>query len=271
MHNTNNSGTTGRVRRTLGFSGFLVVQTFNCQVNIKDFIESFCAGTISVGYWYLYAYLAALIMLPFLRDIAKQLDICKFRYLMILHFLFCTLMPFGIYIAYNLGINVELNGNFNVPFAVQNSIFYMLIGFYIDNRIEVYAFRKSDFIKWGIIIMLGVIATAVFTCHQGVKYGFSQNFFQCVDYLIAIFMFLFIKWIFKSNAPEWINIVGSITFGIYLMEPFFRIYIYRYVMKYIPQSIPTMLFSMLYSFIAMIIVGSMTYILKSIPGIRKLI
>ncbi len=32
MHNANNSGTTGRVRRTLGFSGFLVVQTFNCQV-----------------------------------------------------------------------------------------------------------------------------------------------------------------------------------------------------------------------------------------------
>ncbi len=32
MHNANNSWTTGRVRRTLGFSGFLVVQTFNCQV-----------------------------------------------------------------------------------------------------------------------------------------------------------------------------------------------------------------------------------------------
>lgn len=34
MHNANNSWTTGRVRRTLGFSGFLVVQTFNCQVNM---------------------------------------------------------------------------------------------------------------------------------------------------------------------------------------------------------------------------------------------
>ncbi len=32
MHNANNSWTTGRVRRTLGFSGFLVAQTFNCQV-----------------------------------------------------------------------------------------------------------------------------------------------------------------------------------------------------------------------------------------------
>ena len=36
MHNANNTGTPGRIRRTLGFSGFLVVQTFNCQVyNIR--------------------------------------------------------------------------------------------------------------------------------------------------------------------------------------------------------------------------------------------
>ncbi len=31
IHNANNSEATGKVRRTMGFSGFLVVQTFNCQ------------------------------------------------------------------------------------------------------------------------------------------------------------------------------------------------------------------------------------------------
>ena len=33
MHNANNSGTIERARRTRGFSGFSVVQTFNCQLN----------------------------------------------------------------------------------------------------------------------------------------------------------------------------------------------------------------------------------------------
>ena len=33
IHNANNSEATGKVRRTMGFSGFLVVQTFNCQVS----------------------------------------------------------------------------------------------------------------------------------------------------------------------------------------------------------------------------------------------
>ena len=48
MHNANNSGTTGRVRRTLGFSGFLVVQTFNCQDELlcssKEIEKWFNAG-----------------------------------------------------------------------------------------------------------------------------------------------------------------------------------------------------------------------------------
>ncbi|EOS32766.1 hypothetical protein C804_02657 [Lachnospiraceae bacterium A4] len=35
MHNANNSEATGKVRRTMGFSGFLVVQTFNCQAYHK--------------------------------------------------------------------------------------------------------------------------------------------------------------------------------------------------------------------------------------------
>lgn len=49
MHNANNSWTTGRVRRTLGFSGFLVVQTFNCQVLIKYilFFRVFISSNIS--------------------------------------------------------------------------------------------------------------------------------------------------------------------------------------------------------------------------------
>ena len=34
MHNENNSGTTGRVGRTLGFSGFLVLQPFQLLLSI---------------------------------------------------------------------------------------------------------------------------------------------------------------------------------------------------------------------------------------------
>ena len=33
-HNTNNSSISGQVRNLLGFTGFLVVQTFHSQVNI---------------------------------------------------------------------------------------------------------------------------------------------------------------------------------------------------------------------------------------------
>ena len=39
IHNADNSGIAGRVRRTVGFSGFLVIQTFNSQVYY--FLESY--------------------------------------------------------------------------------------------------------------------------------------------------------------------------------------------------------------------------------------
>lgn len=255
-----------------------IKNNIHIALSVIDCVESMFAGAITVGYWYLYAYLAVLIMLPFLKDIAKQLDECKFKYLLLLHFLFCTVLPMIEYILSNIGITLTLNGNLSIPFAVQNSIFFMLIGFYIDNKIDIGALSKFDFIKIGIGTLFGIIVSAMFTYHQGMKYGFSQNFFQCVDYLIAIFIFLVIKKFFKSRAGKsdyaFVCNIGSLTFGIYLMEPFFRTYIYRYVMRVIPSNIPIILYSMLYSLIAMVIVGAITYVVKYILakiGIKDLI
>ena len=50
MHNADNSGTAGSTRRTVGLSGFIVLQTFNSQVSIKEQIFSLNDIEIAVSY-----------------------------------------------------------------------------------------------------------------------------------------------------------------------------------------------------------------------------
>ena len=84
------------------------------------------------SYWYLYSYLGFLFTLPFMRRIVKKMNKQDFWMLILLHFVFSSMIPL-INIALSMlnqpGISVS--EDFSVPFAMVKVFFYPLLGYYL--------------------------------------------------------------------------------------------------------------------------------------------
>ena len=86
------------VHRILRYAFILVLFSFIVYLNsirenassfsIRYFFETVYTKQICGSYWFLYTYLSALVMLPFLRAIAKNIDAKKMIYLASLHIVF---------------------------------------------------------------------------------------------------------------------------------------------------------------------------------------
>ena len=78
--------------------------------------------------------------------------------------------------------------------------------------------------------------------------------------------------IFKKNCEllhKVITTIGALTFGIYLMDPVLKV-----VGKYFDLVVTTpdpILYSIIWCLFSMTVCGIVTYILKKIPGIKKLL
>lgn len=93
------------------------------------------------AYWYLYAYLGFLFMLPFMQRVAKKFTKEEFIMLLIVHFVVDSFIPLWNVIGDMLGFqSVRLCSDFVVPFAFTKAFFYPLIGYYLEYNIDI---RKS--------------------------------------------------------------------------------------------------------------------------------
>ncbi|MBQ6814985.1 MAG: acyltransferase [Lachnospiraceae bacterium] len=248
---------------------------FNYGYSIKEFIESFFSGEICTSYWYLYSYLATLIMMPFLRKIALSIDNNMFIYLVVLRFAIVTVFPIISYLFAGLDVSLILQPDFNILISTERSIFFMLIGFYVDKKMSAEQERKTIKIT-GFISLVAIPVIEALTIYDGEKNGYSQNFLVLFDFAMVMFAFVLVKYIctVKLGNNRIVNLiakVGKLSFGIYLMEPFFRTIINEYIMVIISGNVPILIESFLYCMVAVIIVGCITFLVKKVPIISKLI
>lgn len=105
------------------------------------------------AYWYLYAYLGFLFMLPFMQRMAKGFTKAEFFMLLSVHFVVSSLIPIWNIIGNTLGLQpVQLCGDFQIPFALTKAFFYPLIGYYLEYNIDARKLRgggnNSPDINW---------------------------------------------------------------------------------------------------------------------------
>ncbi len=271
----------GKILLALLFASFAIylynVIDKNQSFIISEFIQKMISGNITVEYWYLYAYLGVLIMLPFLKCLVRSMKNMDYKYLFILRIVMKSLIPIVIYLSGILfDIKLSLSPNFNIAFATVSCIFYMLMGYYIDKKIDIEKLTKNQWIQLIGAFIGATFITIGFIYYDGMKNGFNQNFIQLFDYVIAISTFIFVKYIFvhrgvNSKIQAVIIFVGNLTFGIYLLEPLFRVPISKVVNILYQINMPVLVVSFIYCVVAMMICGLITYILKHIPGIRKIV
>lgn len=128
--------------------------------------------------------------------------------------------------------------------------------------------------------LVGILLSNLCTYYEASNTGYyTQNYVQLFDYLTAIVAFLTIKALtviitdkdHKIQAMKKIEFMGSLTFGIYLFDPILQEILYHRYEMIVEPMLPTLIVSFGWVMISMLCGGVLTYIMKKLPGIRKLL
>lgn len=232
------------------------------------------------SYWYLYSYLGMLFTLPFMQRIARNFRKDDFGVLIGLHFIFSSAIPMINILLISARLEpLVITGDFSVPFATSKVFFYPLVGYYLENYVDVTRLKRREIGGILFAAFAGIYLSCACTYWQGITTStYTQDYVQLFDYLTAIAAFVVIKYTFnrlpgllEGRLGRGICYIGSLTFGIYILDPFFKLFLYSKYEYRAGQLFPTLFVSVGWVILSMFMGGATTIILKKIPGIKKLI
>lgn len=235
--------------------------------SLKVWLQLTYGGKICTQHWFLYSYLAFLMILPFLQKLVKSLPNRWFLILLGMQVCITGILPIFEYYAEYPGINLE------IP-LFTNCIFYTMLGYYIEHR------SKEEFtgIKPLLFWSGGALGAFILNLHMqniSMKEHGSLIYNNLFTGLFTFVIFIIIRYIFtKLKLPKWIEkflcFCGAGVFGTYLLDIPLRNFfepVYLFLNTRI-FSYPA-LFAWLFVCMATGIV--FINILKLIPGIKKLL
>lgn len=190
--------------------------------------------------WYLYAYLTLMLMLPFIRPMAKGMGNASYLYMIVLQIFFCGFVTTGISIYEGEKFFCDycvLQTNHSIAFSIMYGVFFMLVGYYLEHRINLAAATRH--LKW--ILPVGFLSQAAFAlyisaCFDGHLKGVNGSFLL----LPCIGTYLFFKLHLSVSAPfvkKMILWMGSGVFFLMMSENIFRKFIERPLLQYAELNI----------------------------------
>lgn len=119
----------------------------NYEYTIIRYLYGFLTNKLdgTDAYWYIYAYLGFLFMLPFMQRMAKGFTKTEFIVLFCIHFIVSSLIPMLNIGGAILGLQpLQLCSDFQVPFAFVKAFFYPIIGYYLEYNVNVQKIIKKN-------------------------------------------------------------------------------------------------------------------------------
>ena len=253
--------------------------------NLNRFIHGVFAGDLDGlgSYWYLYAYIGMLLTLPFMQRIAKGIRKEDFWLLMFLHFCVFSFIPLiNILLIKAQIVGISLSGSFSIPFVTGKQFFYPILGYYLEEYVDVRKIKRKHFVYLISAAFVGICISCLCTVWEGETTGiYTQNYVELFDYLITVVAFIIIKYFVvigmpkvndgKSKIGGGICFISSLTFGIYLLDPLLKMLLYSKYNQAAELIFPTLIVSIGWVLISMVLGGTLTFVLKQIPGIKALI
>lgn len=250
------------------------------SVSITGFIRKFSSNTIMSIYWYLYAYLSFLFALPYLRRIVQKFDECDFIWFVALHFIFGSLIPIINYMLTACGKEMlVIASQFEAPLMVKNIFFYPMIGYYLDRVVDAQKIKGKHIVFLVSCAVVGIVISSAITIHQGESTGYTQSYVMLFDYVTAMTFFVAMKWLFENKGflkrnlrtQMAISRVGKLTFGMYLMDPIWKIIFFSRWNAFLEPYLPTIVVSVCWCVFSMVLSGFVTCILKRIPVVGEML
>ena len=227
-------------------------------------------------YWYLYTYLGFLLILPLLQKFAHALSDKLYQYMIFLVLLITGILPVLLFILFQG--NLLLNENFTIGGIASMIVFYPLLGYYLENRVDIKK-CSARFIAclWG-ANLLCIFATCLATHMRRMQTGvFEQDYLMQLIPFHVIALMISARKLFSvvhcsSKLQTVITTVGSCTFGIYLFHGLFlrtpQFSIWTHVP--FPESLP-LTCVVIRCLEIMLFSGILTFLLKKIPIVKKLL
>ena len=224
--------------------------------------------------WYLYMYLAYILMLPFLRCLAKAMTEREYVWMFLMYGAMQFLFIFDYLISQG---SWSHNGNFSF-FITADYVFYPLMGYFIDQKLEEKHFSKRNLLILTLASFAAVGICCIMTHYKYTLVGgwdYCETFFKTLCFLPTVTVFYGTKYWFQQHSlPNRISslivTLGSTTFGLYLIERICRdetAKLYDYLAPYI-CTLPA---CWVWTAVACCVGMTVIYFIKKIPGVRKFI
>lgn len=243
-------------------------------VSIRHFFRLLYTSNASAACWYLYAYLAYILMLPLIRKLAVSMTKREYQW-MFLAYGMMQMLSIADYILWK-GDAIH-NGHFSF-FITSNYIFYPLMGYYMDQKM-----KEEEFTRKKAVILIAASIAAILVCCFLTDYRCTrinewteagcQLFFNTLIFLPTITVYYITRmWFLKHDVNEkvcrLITVVGGTTFGIYLTELMCRIET-KFVFYYLQPLIHTFPACLIWILTACLLGGTIVLLLKRIPWLGK--
>jgi len=198
-------------------------------LSLVRFLTFIYGNSASTSLWYLYSYIALLLIMPFLRCMVKSMQEQHFRYLIAGYILFFGLIPSLEYCLWKG--NLTSHESFAPVLFQTPNIFYALTGYYLEHVAVCRRNRKNEIFQGIILSIVALTATCLLTHYQMVAAGHQdahqlEYFFNCFICIPAMTLYNLVKYLGKNiksaKQEKLLTFLGSAVFGIYLIEKFCR-------------------------------------------------
>lgn len=228
-------------------------------------------------YWFLYAYIGMLLALPLLRSVAQNINKEQMITIIAIHVVINTIVPVLSTVTQIMGLGrLELFSSFSVPFSTLGCFFYPLLGFWIDRNINIEFYSKKKIgtmlVSSVICILFSILCSTLYYSQKNENLFYSSMF----TFWTASVVFLLVKYIFTvllrgkcDYFKKGICFLGSLTFGIYLMDQMLKHLIYPIFEITLSSYFSTFAVSVLWCVCSMVVCGTLTIGVKKIPMIGK--
>lgn len=244
------------------------------RFRLDSFLIKLYSNQLKPHLWFMYAYLACLFVLPFLRKLARFLDGTEIAYMIALQVVFTSLIPA---LEYLFGRSaVTINQYFRLNKVVVGA-FFMLVGYWMEAKMDFSRIRKK-YIAVGVLVAILAVAVscALTTFKVNVTGSFEGRLFhESFSAIPTIVVFGLIKlWFERREISESVSrallYAGDLTFGVYLMH----MATFRLTTKFdnlIRPWLTPLIATIIWVFMTVVISGAVTAAIRKVPFVKKFI
>ena len=263
------------------FYYILQCNRLNKRCSLSEFLIQLYTGKVVVHLWYLYAYLSFLIASPILRTLVTNLKTDEYVYLFLLHAFFVGIIA-------KINFSLRSFGRISPYFMFRNQLvsskelFYPILGYFLDQRIDVQLLRSKHLIFLWLLTIICTIIACINTFYLSKENNYSMVERHYNDFIVidCIAIFLSFKHFYYSRRMQQpveavLRSIGSCTYGIYLvhlsiLQSHYMVQLEKTITK-LAGDTNCLLMSLSICIVTFLLSYVVTIILSRIPLIRYLV